>query len=1674
MSLIGRPVLSIQHRVLALSQRRPLRKLTMATQAGELEWPVARVRSTFVEFFQSKGHTPVLSSPVVPVNDPTLLFSNAGMNQFKPIFLGTVDPASDFAKLKRASNSQKCIRAGGKHNDLDDVGKDNYHHTFFEMLGNWSFGDYFKKEAITWAWELLTEVYKLPSERLYATYFGGDESQGLPPDEDARQIWLQFLPEDRVLPFGCKDNFWEMGDQGPCGPCTEIHFDRIGGRHVPELVNMDDPNVLEIWNLVFIQFNREADGQLKNLPAKHVDTGAGLERVTSILQGQMSNYATDVFGPIFEAIQKATGHPEPYTDRLGEEDANNKDMAYRVVADHIRTLCFAIADGARPGNEGREYVLRRVLRRAVRYGREVLGAKEGFFSSLVDVVVEHMGPAYPELVKAQANIREIIKDEETTFSRTLVKGLEQFHKMAGNAVKGQLAGADAFMLWDTFGFPVDLTELMAQEAGLHVDMAGFQAAMEEAKEKSRAGAKQGAAAELKFQAEETAYLQNSGTPLTDDGPKYGSADVATKVLAILSKDGYVQSTSDVAPGAAVGLNAIVAAGYVLHMGRRPEAELKVGDSVTAKVDYTRRGKIMPNHTYTHVLNYALRKVLGDHVEQKGSIVLPDKLRFDFSNNGVVDSAKLAQVDSICQQFLAEPLQVYTKEVPLAQAKAINGLRAVFGEVYPDPVRVVSVGRSVDELVAAPDDEANMGLSIEFCGGTHLANTKEAGAFALLTEEGISKGVRRIVAVTGDEAEAAIALADQLAEQVAAASKLAPAEMAAEVKALSQSVSGAVIPTVRKSALTESLQGLTRQIMEEQKKAAAANKERAVTAALEAADAAAAAGGKFLVARLEVGLDTKAVQEACKAIQKKHPALPVLFVSAGADKALAIAGVPKDLAKQLSAGDWVKEVVGTLGGRGGGNPTMAQGTGPEVGKVDEALDVASSFASLKLTSMGALCREAAALTLHQAYGVTAAVMLVGGLWLFVAGKRLAPGAARLVAAAPVVVANVLLPLALFCRWEECTSLLLISFNCSWIAAFKALSWAVDRGALCMQPGGFPLSQFLAVYVSPITPAVTDAAPSGKAGSMPRRGSQGRLTEDAGGPVWLIAVFLAKHFELPGLIESFVCGLSLYALLSLIMDGPAALFVGLTGLRVSPHFDQPWLSTSVATFWSKRWDLAAGNTLRQLVFDCIVDGSLLPPPPPKRRSPAAGHHSHLRCQRFDSRSDILVPMIVGERLVLAALKARGILVPDWLRMAATYLLILGSGQYLFFVPVKQHGVTACIVANTRQAAVATLTRLGIPRTRPGLRRAVAAVLALAVNAALPKLFCRWQDTTTIVLLSFNVMWLSSFKALSWAVGRGALCTHTFTPAQFAATYVFPITPSAAEAGLFEAPALASLAAGASSEAVNDNSALPQTPVASGTAASVHAPEASPGTPAELRGGTGRLGDDAGSWAGMLAAWLAKAAMIAVLVWLLLQPLPGLLESFLLGLSLYALLSLIMDGPAALFIGLTGLRVSPHFDQPWLSISVATFWSKRWDLAAGNTLRQLVFDCIVDGSLLPPPVGTPPSRPSAARQLLATALSFATSGLVHEYLTGKTTGGVWLAFFLLQVPVIVSERLLLAVLNRRGILLPSWLRASTTCMLIVGTAQHLFWAPAKQCGVIDSVVLNVYGGVLSLLKQARLLAS
>ena len=937
-------------------------------------WPAQRIRSTFFDFFKKKDHTLVPSSPVVPHDDPTLLFANAGMNQFKPVFLGKADPKGPLAKLKRAVDTQKCIRAGGKHNDLDDVGKDTYHHTFFEMLGNWSFGDFFKKEAIAFAWELLTEVYKLPAENLYATYFGGDEAQGLPPDLEARDIWLRFLPENRVMPFGCADNFWEMGDVGPCGPCTEIHYDRVGGRDASHLVNMDDPMCLEIWNVVFIQFNREEGGVLKPLPAKHVDTGMGFERLASILQGKLSNYDTDIFMPIFDAIEDITGAP-PYTGLLAPEDVGEKDMAYRVVADHIRTLTFAIADGAAPGSDGRNYVLRRVLRRAVRYGREKLGAKQGFFHKLVPVVVKHFGEVFPEIVKHEARVTDIIAEEEESFGRTLLKGIEQFKKIAAKAKeegRDTVNGAECFLLWESFGFPNDLTELMAEEIGMKADSAGVEAAFKEAQEKSRAGGKKSGGPALLFEAEATAWLSNNAVPLTDDTHKYDvGANPTACVKAILTLDGFKQSTESVegpvgivldrtsfyaesggqvadtgslkcASGTAAVSDVKVAAGYVLHVAETVEGVVVVGDACDALVDYERRRNVMPNHTMTHVLNYALRATLGDGVDQKGSLVDDEKLRFDFSHTKAMTVDQIKAVEAIVNEQVGKKLAVDAREVALAKAQEISGLRAVFGEVYPDPVRVVSVGPKIDDLLADPANEDWKRFSIEFCGGTHLANTSDAERFVVMSEEGTAKGIRRVTGATRGAAAAALAEAAAVAARVAACESLAGAALASEMAVLKEVVDTAAMPAVQRAEVRDALNAITKKQIAAAKKAAAAAKTAAVAAVGEAAEAAKASGASNFVLRLADGADAGALKDAAAVAFKAGVACALFSADPVKGKAMCYVSVPKE-AGTVDVKGWLDACCGPIEGKGGGGKNgVAQGQGNKVDGLDAAVAAAKAF------------------------------------------------------------------------------------------------------------------------------------------------------------------------------------------------------------------------------------------------------------------------------------------------------------------------------------------------------------------------------------------------------------------------------------------------------------------------------------------------------------------------------------------------------------------------------------------------------------------------------------------------------------------------------------------------------------------------------------------------------------
>ena len=977
---------------------------------SSVNWPTSKVRDTFINYFVDKqDHVNHKSSPVVPVNDPTLLFANAGMNQFKPIFIGTVDPSSPLATLNRAVNSQKCIRAGGKHNDLDDVGKDTYHHTFFEMLGTWSFGNYFKEEAIDWAWDLLTNVYKLPPERLYASYFGGDEEMGLPADTEARDFWSKYLPSERILPFDKSDNFWEMGDTGPCGPCSEIHFDRIGNRDASALVNADDPDVIEIWNLVFIQYNRENNGELRQLPAKHVDTGMGLERLSSILQEKSSNYDTDAFMPIFEAIQKEIGC-QPYGGKLDEEDAAQgfKDTAYRVVADHLRTLSFAIADGAVPSNEGRGYVLRRVLRRCVRYGLQTLGANPGFLSKLVPTLVREMGDAFPELKEKQGLIVQVIDEEEKAFSSLLDRGIKYLNDVVNETkAKGekQLSGDIAFYLYDTLGFPLDLTQIMADELGVGVDATGFQIAMEQQKERGRAATKAKRLAgrqDLTLAAEQIAFLQNSAVTVTDDSHKYiWDSPVDTTISAIYLDDGFVDAgkslrieEGQLKDGATIGvilkdtpfyaesggqiadsgtitigntvlevIDVQVYAGYVLHVCIPAENSVigegvTTGASVVAAVDYIKRRKIAPNHTMTHVLNYALRQVVGADVDQKGSLVTDEKFRFDFSCGRALKTKELNEVEAIVNDVIDSKLSVSDDVVPLHIAKSIYGLRAVFGEIYPDPVRVISVGPQVTDIVTTPDKEEWAKYSVEFCGGTHLQNTGDAEAFVITEETAVAKGIRRISGVTGTLARQAMARAaglmsetGSIKQQVGGLVTLEKPASTETIKNLDKSVVD-LKNSLDELLVAQSIRSELKKILDQCQKDLSGARNRALMAVVDQgikaakveAEALQKAGTSIAVLQVDIGSDSKGVKRAIDEIKKIAPDLAFLGISKSEvdDKVLCFSWVPEEHVSAVKANEWVSNTLEVCGGRGGGKPNMAQGSAAGAGGAAAALVEAKKF------------------------------------------------------------------------------------------------------------------------------------------------------------------------------------------------------------------------------------------------------------------------------------------------------------------------------------------------------------------------------------------------------------------------------------------------------------------------------------------------------------------------------------------------------------------------------------------------------------------------------------------------------------------------------------------------------------------------------------------------------------
>lgn len=867
------------------------------------------------------------------------------------------------------------------------------------MLGNWSFGDYFKKEAIAYAWELLTNIYKIPKERLYITYFEGNEKLNLPADLEAKELWKQVgVDESRILPYGMKENFWEMGECGPCGPCSEIHFDRIGNRDCSSLVNADDPDVLEIWNLVFMQYNRESDGTLKLLPNKHVDTGMGLERVVSVLQDKRSNYDTDVFMPLFEAIRERTGC-RPYTGKVGKDDVDGIDMAYRVVADHIRTLTFAISDGGAPSNEGRGYVLRRILRRGLRYAHEKLGAKEGFFGSMVPVLVAQMGEAFPEISKNPQAVIDILNEEEAQFRKTLERGLQQFHKFSKGASNGVLGGVEAWRLYDTFGFPVDLTRLMAEEAGLKVDEAGYEVAQAEAKEISK-GSKSGnedEANKVVLDVHLTAQLEQKKVEKTDDSFKYHKGTIDAKVLQIVCKGelsneicvsnglcgiildktnfyaeqgGQLYDTGSILledGSAEFSVTAVKSyAGYVLHVGFLKFGSLKSGDKVEAAFDELRRHPLRLNHTATHLLNHAILKTLEGEVDQKGSLVAPDKLRFDFNCKRALSNEEIEKIEGAINDVISKSLPVYTREMPLVEAKNIFGLRAVFGEVYPDPVRVVSVGLNLHKLKGSsslesqlsslsvedkeslidPQSPLNGGFTIELCGGTHVKNASEIQLFKIVQESNIAKGIRRIVAVTGEAAKKACKDAEVFSAHVSKCKSLKGVELDEKLKELCKEVDEIMIPLLDKAKLRDALQ-LMRKEFDDADKAAKNAQNKLVTdevkgLLLSSADPA-------IIKSFSVGSNTKALLNALNLIKAEGKAGLLLSFDEEAQKVFYQCLIPDSLLSSISANDWCSVVSAKLNGKNGGKDSQSQGSASNVSSsaLSDALAAALDFSKSKL-------------------------------------------------------------------------------------------------------------------------------------------------------------------------------------------------------------------------------------------------------------------------------------------------------------------------------------------------------------------------------------------------------------------------------------------------------------------------------------------------------------------------------------------------------------------------------------------------------------------------------------------------------------------------------------------------------------------------------------------------------
>ena len=904
-----------------------------------------QIRSEFIDFFRGKKHEFVPSSPIVPIGDDSLLFANAGMNQFKDIFLGLVSP-----EYPRAVNSQKCLRVSGKHNDLEEVGKDTYHHTFFEMLGNWSFDDYFKAESIEWAWELLTKVWRIEPDRLWVTVFAGDRNDGLPADDEAAKLWTKVTPisADRVLACGKKDNFWEMGETGPCGPCSEIHIDlgpdKCDMKNVPGhqcRVNSGCARYIELWNLVFIQYNRHPDGKLVPLSAKYVDTGAGLERIVAVLQNKKSNYDSDLFMPIIESTSDITGHK--YTAQLG----NKTDNSFRVIADHIRSLVFAITDGAAPSNEGRGYVIRRILRRASRFGRE-LGMHEPFLYKLVPVVVDCLGEAFGEIKERADYVSTVIESEEASFGRTLDRGIDIFDTAAERAQKSKektINGEDAFQLYDTYGFPLDLTQLMAAERGMKVDTAKFAELMEQQRDRARAASAKGS---LWI----TDKVSGQGVPLpkTEDLHKYHVDQCKATLVAYIDKKGF-KSNGRIGTGAQVEIvldktcfyaeaggqvgdcgiirtdtaqfvveNTRKIADCIVHQGKVIEGSFETGQNVRAIVSKD-RAAIKKNHTATHLLQWALQQVLGKSVAQQGSYVGPDYLRFDFTYPKALTIEEQQQVEDLVRKKILADLPVAWAVLPKEQAQQL-GAMALFGEKYGNEVRVVAVG-------AGSDARIEDAFSKEFCGGTHVEKLGSIGGFKIIREESISAGVRRITALTGQGLTDYLEKASDIVDELTQILKIPSEGLVGRVGQLIQD-NKELSKKLKSASKREGSDCLSqaRELLEKSKKI---GKTSVIVGQLSAAS-------------------IEQAREAIDMLKKKGKSAAIVLGFEDDGKATLLAGMTNDLIeKGLSAGDVIKNIAPIVGGGGGGRPQMAQAGGKKPQNINDALARATEIITEKLTT-----------------------------------------------------------------------------------------------------------------------------------------------------------------------------------------------------------------------------------------------------------------------------------------------------------------------------------------------------------------------------------------------------------------------------------------------------------------------------------------------------------------------------------------------------------------------------------------------------------------------------------------------------------------------------------------------------------------------------------------------------